>query len=350
MKKIIYSFLVVLLIVSCNNDDASDKDEQACDNGTFVGDVFLSTQQEVDDFGALCYSKIDGDLKLGHESTFSNLNDIHDLTSLRSLKEVTGRFDIFHTENLQSLSGLDGLKTIDYLGLFHNVALTDVSAIGNLLNISGGINFQQNDILKNFIGLEGIKRLKYLGFSNNPELTSLDGFDGLENIDGILRLNGNNKLASIKALKNVRKLGSFDMYRCDNLESLEGLEGLESLGRLTLTNNSVFNLDVFLEPSSNMTKIDTIDIYDAPFSNLRGLFNLQTSNLVRIRECSNLLSLKGLEYLRNVKELHIESNSRLNDYCDLRGLIADGFYDSIVIEENQYNPSELDIGYGNCSQ
>src|SRR5690606_23675544 len=44
------------------------KDEAACDGGVFKGDVSLSTQEEINEFGSKCYTGINGNLKI----------DIHD--------------------------------------------------------------------------------------------------------------------------------------------------------------------------------------------------------------------------------------------------------------------------------
>lgn len=62
MKKAIYLFLIIFSVYNCEEESANQSEEQACDNGTYVGAVVLTTQQEVDNFGSMCYTKIDGSL------------------------------------------------------------------------------------------------------------------------------------------------------------------------------------------------------------------------------------------------------------------------------------------------
>src|SRR5210317_2566247 len=83
MNRLIPLFVLSLLLWSCNNEAVV---EQVCDNGTYVGNVRLLTQQEVDDFGAMCYSKIEGNLILGENWDFDN--NILDLSPLSSLTEI----------------------------------------------------------------------------------------------------------------------------------------------------------------------------------------------------------------------------------------------------------------------
>ena len=85
MKNLTLLILSTILLFSCNNESI-DSQEPPCDNGTFVGAVILKTQQDVNDFGALCYSKIDGYLLLFDED--ESIDKILDLSPLNSLTEI----------------------------------------------------------------------------------------------------------------------------------------------------------------------------------------------------------------------------------------------------------------------
>ena len=85
MKKLTI-IIFLLAFYSCEQESMSEPEiieEVACDGGTFIGDAILTTQQEVDDFGALCYTKIDGNLSI--VDLITNPDPITYLSSFSSL-------------------------------------------------------------------------------------------------------------------------------------------------------------------------------------------------------------------------------------------------------------------------
>jgi len=102
---------------SCSNENVTHPEDLVCDNGTFVGQVILKNQQEVDDFGAMCYSKIDGSLVIGN--IFGATDDIVDLSPLSNMNQVfasnsndnPGWLRI-KANNLTSLNGLQNITSV----------------------------------------------------------------------------------------------------------------------------------------------------------------------------------------------------------------------------------------------
>jgi hypothetical protein len=179
-----YYFLLasLFLIVSCENENISQPEDQACDNGTYVGNVFLSTQQEVDEFGAMCYSKIEGRLQISERWQD---DDIIDLTPLSSLTEVyPGRIRI-HANNLTSLNGFQNITKLGGLYVHSCNALIDLSGLENLISIGGAegyfqeLHVEENNSLINLNGLNNLQETNGLVIVSNPSLVSLDGLENL---------------------------------------------------------------------------------------------------------------------------------------------------------------------------
>lgn len=201
MKKAILFLCLTMYFFSCSNENVTQPEDQTCDNGTFVGDVILSTQQEVDEFGAMCYSKIDGSLVIG--AGFEGINDIVDLSSLSSLNQIftsnpdesTGWLRI-RANNLVSLNGLQNITSVNGLKINNCYEIVDLLGLDALENIGGNPNdYQTLDIHSNteLTSLEGLNNLvsigstdfiSYIRFAGNPKLQDLSALAILEEING----------------------------------------------------------------------------------------------------------------------------------------------------------------------
>ena len=83
-----------------------------CNAQTYNGSVVLTSQAEVDSFGALGYSRIAGHLKIGPDTLYANVtSNITNLTSLISLHSIDSSLLIESNLSLTSLSGLDSIFT-----------------------------------------------------------------------------------------------------------------------------------------------------------------------------------------------------------------------------------------------
>ncbi len=186
--------------------------ENACStfSGCPLGDVVLTSQQEVNDFPLMfpnC-TEIQGNLELGIWD--SPINDITDLSPLSQIVSIAGRLQIFST-SLSDLSDLEQLQEMHGLYIWLNPQLTTLSALSDVTSTDGTVII-----------------------AYNKELTNLDGLNQVTSVSG-LTITNNKKLASIEALSNLTTMvnanpgNTIDVWIQNNnvLTSLEGLDNLD---------------------------------------------------------------------------------------------------------------------------
>jgi len=386
MKKLSLLFFISFLLFGCNTDD----EENACDNGTYIGDVILRTQQEIDDFGALCYSRIEGNLLIGNPdfdfSSNRELTTIEDLISLKGLVEITDGLTIQACPLLLHLKGLENLISI---GEGSDLKINECRSLSTIAQLSSLVNNnKENDIqlfgveslnslkglegyaaakqviivgssLVNLEGLNNVKYLRALRLKGNELLTSLYGVHNVTEME-LLGITHNNLLTSLSEINDQVKLKYFGLYNNNSISSIhdisrnfnnemwwvtfrynEGLnsignlEGVESMSRLTIEGNT--NLET-LGGFPDLVEVGALFINDNPI----------------------LTNLNGLESLIQVKGAYgFSNNFKLSNFCGIENLIINGNgantneYGMPIlhyVENNAYNPTVQDIIAGNCSQ
>ncbi len=181
--KIFNISLIFIVLTACTEDDSS------CDGGTFKGNVFLSSQEEIDAFGANCYSKVEGNLIIGLPN---QPTDIHNLQPISGLKEVVnGRLAIY-ADKLIDLKGLDNVTRLDGLRI---------------------------DGCTSLITLFGLNNLSQIGITDDIDISN--------QFDPSFIINYCPSLNSIEALNSLKKAQNFIIGGTVKLESLKGLENLE---------------------------------------------------------------------------------------------------------------------------
>jgi peroxiredoxin family protein len=260
MKKAVLFLCLTMCFFSCSNENVTQPEDQACDNGTFVGQVILKNQQEVDDFGAMCYSKIDGSLVIGN--IFGATDDIVDLSPLSNMNQVfasnsndnPGWLRI-KANNLTSLNGLQNITSVNGLMIYNCNKLVDLSGLDALENIGGNPNdFQTLDIHSNaeLVNLEGLNKLSsiglsgyisYIRFGDNPKLLNLDALSAL------------NEINSEFYFETVLDHSTEDIRGNDVLSDFCGVQGLFNSGNFSPEN-------IFISHNAyNPTVQDIIDGY-----------------------------------------------------------------------------------------
>lgn len=303
----------MLVVLSCENEQFSIE-ETSCDNGTFVGTVILYTQEEVNTFGAMCYTKIDGYLYIGKDWDLES--DIVDLTPLSSLTQVYQGTNDFagiriSAANLTNLRGLENIVSTPSLTITNCFELQNILGLIGLQEITDIIN----DETESYPGSLTIR--------NNPKLSSLQGLDNLVSVgfngdenfytlidynNSLEDLSGLNKLKFIKGQVQIRENGS--LLNLDGLNSLESIDGSLTIGH----NVSLTNIDAL----SNLIEV-----------------NGKISTLVRPRCNGCSPGYSGNRYLSNL--------------CGLQNLFTNGVYQDVEILGNEYNPTVTDIINGDCS-
>ncbi len=334
--------IVYDLLLNGNTVDIGTVSTCESSGGIYNGNVVLTTQQQVEDFGNFGYDTVNGNIRIGD---FEIDSDIDDLTSLASLENVMGSLVIFNNSNLVSFVGLNNLSSVQSLSIQGNTSLNSIGALSNL-NEVGEINIAGNQILSSLEGLEGVSSTNSITLFSNPFLTSLNGLNSLTAATDVT-LGNLSSLNSISALGNLSSADRVQLYNLPELNTLEPLSQLTELLFLRITRvNGLTDLSAF----SNLTSINFLNLAgNESLTSLDGLENLIYSEWI-------LIGI-DLEF-----DIFVDApNNNLTDYCALENLFINGTYienptnpnfptNGVTIVDNAYNPSVQDIINGNCSQ
>lgn len=258
MKKLSIILLAAIILSGCEREMET----------AYNGDVVLTSQKELDEFGSNNYEIINGSLQIGILGVPGEQTEATDIVydnALSALKRIEGDLIIQNT----SLHRIEGLKYLEYIG--------------------GEFNFSWNDRIKK---LEGLTNISYLGGSiiirYNTWLETIDKFKYISSINGDLDIRGS--IISLDFLGNIKSTKGDLIISGVPVINLGGLEKLESIG--------------------GRMKIQRCwDLED-----LDGLSNLKTvSDLISIRENIRLGNLCGLSnVLENFKNSYIVVLNKYN--------------------------------------
>ena len=283
-RNIISIVCLFLLVANCSSDD-DGSDVIAPQPKVFEGNVILSSQSDVDDFGIDGYNVIDGFLFIGvnNPNAPTQTTDIDDLSVLLSVSSVQNGVTIYNNPLLSDLNGLNSLTFIN----------------------GGALIIDSNENLVSISALTGLASFKSLEVWDNPSLLNLDGLEGVQSARESVVIINNENLININGLSGLTTIGEF-LIISDNtsLASINGLNNLENVDRsITLRRNTVLpNLD--------------------GFSNL---LNVGENMVFEVNEA--LTNYCGLEPL----------------------FIEGGYEGGFIMFENAYNPTADDMINGNCS-
>lgn len=183
----------------------------------YSGNVYLSSQLQVDNFASQLYTGINGSLYISG-------TDINSLTALSSIEFIQNELTINFNHSLTNLDGLNGLITV------------------------GSLKIQ-----------------------NNNSLVTIDGLHSITDVNSSLTISNNNQLFSINGLQSINTIGGNFTVK-DNLllETLNGINSISSIGGNLTLSNCKLNLNDNLFP--NLTSINGyLEITN--FSNLNYIMN-----------------------------------------------------------------------------
>ena len=257
------------------------------------GNVFLDTQQKIDDF-IVQYpncTEIDGLLKIqGLNSTITNFDGLINITKTKGLH-------------------------VEY------TAATNLNGLHNITIIDGELRINDNNNLTELAALEQITQTETLLISSNNNLTDIDELSNLNTVTYFLDINQNDKLTSLQGLSGLTTVEDLFNLRFNNaLTNLSGLENLEKVGSLVIENNtSLTNLDAFsglTQFTGAMNQPGLLITGNSSLTSLNGLSNLTTIHSGNINISSNavLNSLEGLDNINpnSINEVYILSSQSLS--------------------------------------
>ncbi|MEW7291197.1 cadherin repeat domain-containing protein [Aquimarina sp. 2304DJ70-9] len=375
------------------------------DETVFAGDIILSSQQEINDFGAKQYTQVTGLLRVADIEGGDIDLDITSLAPLGTIKTV-GSLRVA-AGLLQDLSGLENITTVtnDLTIVFCDL-ITDLDELSNITSVNGDLRIFGNDSLTNMDGLSNITSVgQWLRISNNPLITSisifnnlttvgkmeiesndslinLDGLENIQTVNGDLEIIQNILIKDLNALSNIREVSgdliierNFSLLNLDGLRNITSvgeyvgislnplIKNLNGLGKLTsiggsliISNNSSLesldgiapntSLGLSIVPALN----GDVDIsWNDSLISIDALSNIISEGSISIHQNESLINVNGLNNKATCHDLSITYNITLTDLCGISNLVQNnnikGMYN---VEENANNPTQQDIIDGNC--
>ncbi|WP_370392246.1 hypothetical protein [uncultured Winogradskyella sp.] len=330
--------------IPLNSGTFSIDDVSTCDDsgGTFNADIILSTQNDVNEFGALQFNTINGNITIGTNN--SNLTDITDLSPLSTINAIDGNLRISNNPNLTSLEGLSSLTSVGVLRLLNNDALVDLNGLQGITEISS-ILIWNNDNLQSLSVFDNLNSLQTLSLRFNENLSTLFSLE--DNGFFRLTLESNPNVSELTVLQNQSHINILEIKNMDGLSSLHDLAELQSVNWFQIIDNDGL---VDLNGLQGITEISSIFIGNNDnLATLNGLENLLVADGIHI----------GVEFVTDY--LYDAPNPVLSDFCALQNLFTNGSYDLVVNPEygyvhgytvinNAFNPNINMILNGACSQ
>lgn len=296
------------------------------------------------------YSFMAGMTKLEYVRLFdvqedTDLSALSGLTNVKSIAIDSNNF----TPDLSFLSGMTGLQSLsllvspslEELDLSFAANMTELTqleiynygqdtvSVTDLTPLAGLTKLQELSIpaeVKSLAPLAGLTELRSLnletrnGNSSYYPLTDISALSGMTKLASLSMGLGDVKdLSPISGLANLTQLYLYGNFNCPDLQFLSGLA--------KLTNLSLELGDVKdLSPVSGLTSLTDLQIYgnfscsDLQF--LSGLTKLRTLQIIPNsgEGATPLTSLKGLENLTELRELHVNGPGNLTDVEPLANL------------------------------
>jgi hypothetical protein len=313
-------------VVTCYLDNI-----QGAQNGAtyreFDGDVILSSQQEVNDFGATGYSKVNGSLHIIPQggNTTTDINDLSALNTIHTIgnEDESSVFEIRGNDNLGSLTGLNTLKRLyanmvfkDNQNLASLSPLSNLEIYNNAFISTGETVIDNNDALVNLDGLHTIIIDVDLTISNNDNLSTIAN---LTVTSGDVIIENNMSLGTIANVGNFTDDGIFSLTLRDNpnLTSFTNL-GIPEIRRELIIDNNDALVD--------FTGLENI--------HMGGIF-FATGELL-VSNNDNLVSLNGLNTdLSDIVNVELDNNRLLSDIA----LLNNYTQNTLTIKDNDALPS-----------
>jgi hypothetical protein len=178
-------------------------------------------------------TRIRGDLRI-EKSTLKSL------AGLESLRTITGNLHIADNPNLETLSGLEGLRSVDTLVVCANPKLEHLG------------------------GLHGLRKARRIAVEKSPELDDLEGLDGVRTLESLALIRTG--ISSVRGLSNVVSVGDLVVVSNPRLvglggfiqvraaESVRVIDNRRLAGQAFLTELEAVSGPVVIEGNSSLAK------------------------------------------------------------------------------------------------
>lgn len=157
--------------------------------------------------------------------------------------------------------------------------------------------------------------------SNTDPIRNLSGFSNIDSIRLSLVIQNQSELVSLVGLEKLRTVANIQITNCPKLQNMVGLDNLKRVnGSIQL--NKINNLTSLSGLNSLDSILYDIDLNELPtLNNLEGLHLIKNVGNLKIRFCSALTQLTGLENVEKIKgSLVISDCPVLNSLAKLEKL------------------------------
>ena len=229
---------------------------------------------------------------------------------------MSGYLIIENCYSLESLGGLNNLKSVDWLNISTNPSLVALDGFEALLSV-GTIAILENEELKAISGFNSLTNLDCLLVESNPGLENISGFNGLEFTYQLI-ISGNNSLEELRGFESLIETSNLEIEDNDSLIDLDGLSGLRVAPWISIDgNSSLENIDALGNLTTPLQYLNISGTYS-----LTKLTTMPGSSMVdlTIKNNSSLVDLEGLEGFTSLSNLRLEFNFELSNIEGLLGV------------------------------
>lgn len=300
----------------------------------FDGNIELTSQAEVDEFGENGYTIVTGSFSIVTKDL--NITDITNIDGIQQLTEVGADFYLSSTR-IENINALSNLKSIGgSVTIAGNPLLENIDFLNEITEIKSDVTITLNGsaVISGFQNVTVIEG--DLDIRNMDDLTTISGFNSLTTIKGLLRFRSLISISDFSGFSNVTSIeGDLDIFG-SLITNLEGFSSLTNIG-----GDFVLNANYFLENVDGLSNLNNVGGSLDFISNSPALNNNLTDGLKNLDGLINLGSVGG--------DFRIRSNDLLTDFCGLKTLATNGFTGDFTISSNGYNPTQEQLLTNECS-
>jgi hypothetical protein len=297
--------MALLIFFSCKKEEA-DEPSTTIDENIEINSSSLNFYKEE----LIGITTINGDVEI---------NDINFLypSFMSDVETITGDLIIRNNVSMESLEGLEKLKSVRSLKIFSNNVLANLEAIRELK----------------------ISQDLVIGNTKVADIPELD----IEVLTGEVNVYSNSNLISFSFLENLTSADKFTIKDNETLPNLDGVEKLTQIaGQINISNNIKLNS---LEGMNNLGSCSSSIIFsNLKLSTLDALANLtQVTDQLQVTNNYNLISIEGIQNLTDCAAVKFTLNATLENLCPLKPFIEANPSTTIEIFGNAENPTVQDI-------
>jgi|GEM_PF-1804081 len=315
-----------------------------------IGDLNFTTQAEIDQF-IIDYPNC---------TVANNLNvsgeDITNLDGLANIENVLGIVSLQDSPLLTDISGMANLSSVEHELIIFNTGIVtiDENDFGSLTYLGFQLTISSNENLQSITGFQGLNELYNLVIEHNPVLTNLNAFNNLTGLGDVHF----SYLSSLESVDGFNSLGTFGLGLL-NINSTPLLFDLGVLSEIEVSSLEINNvpwtsLDLF---SSNAFWF-SISISNCPnlvdisqLVNIGGCSYFYVFNNPNLSECCTLSYL--IDFNNGFIELYIDNNAygcNSLDEIELECIIIPSCPPSDLTFTSQAELNQFLIDYPNCPQ